>query len=158
MKCPFCQVDNDRVTDTRICHDGFAIRRRRFCTNCHRRYTTYEQVEQPQIKVVKKDGNRVPYEREKIRQGLEKACWKRPISAEQIDAIVRTVETEVHDSYDTEIPSNELGEIVMRELKKLDQVAYVRFASVYRDFADARAFVQEVEPMLKELRRKGRGE
>jgi transcriptional repressor NrdR len=143
-------VDNDRVIDSRASEDGFAIRRRRECSNCKRRYTTYERIEEPAIKVVKKDGSRTPFEREKIKRGLEKACWKRPISEEQIESIVAAVEAEVHANFDSEVHSEFLGELVMRLLRKVDQVAYVRFASVYREFKDVRAFVEELEPMLDE--------
>lgn len=151
MKCPFCHVDNDRVIDSRASNDGYTIRRRRECTHCHRRYTTYERIEEPQIKVVKKDGNCVPFEREKIRQGLERACWKRPVNSEQIEAIIAKVEADIRASYDTEVPTSALGSIVMHELRQVDPVAYVRFASVYRDFTDARDFVQEIGPMLEEF-------
>lgn len=151
MKCPFCHLDNDRVVDSRTSIDGFVIRRRRECANCHRRYTTYERMEEPAIKIVKKDGNRVPFDRDKILRGLEKACWKRPVSDEQIDGIVAAVEREIHSCLEGEVESSVLGELVMRELRKVDQVAYVRFASVYRAFTDARDFVQEIQPMLQEL-------
>lgn len=153
MKCPFCRSDNDRVIDSRTSQDGYAIRRRRECLTCRRRYTTYERIEEPAIKVIKKDGVRDPFEREKIKRGLEKACWKRPISDEQIEAVVSAVESDVYLNFDTEVESQYLGELVMRQLRQLDQVAYVRFASVYRQFQDVRDFVEELEPMLKEERR-----
>lgn len=153
MKCPFCRVDNDRVIDSRASEDGFAIRRRRECLDCRRRYTTYERIEEWAIKVVKKDGSRAPFERDKIKRGLEKACWKRPISEEQIEATVSAIESEIYASYDSEVPSQTLGEMVMRHLRQLDQVAFVRFASVYREFKDVRDFVDELEPMLEEKRR-----
>ncbi|HEX4149980.1 MAG TPA: transcriptional regulator NrdR [Pirellulales bacterium] len=153
MKCPFCRVDNDRVIDSRASEDGFAIRRRRECLDCRRRYTTYERIEDWAIKVVKKDGTRTPFERDKIKRGLEKACWKRPIGEEQIEAIVSGIETEIYASFESEVPSQHLGELVMRHLRKLDQVAFVRFASVYREFKDVRDFVEELEPMLEENRR-----
>ena len=154
MKCPFCKSDDDRVLDTRPAQDGFAIRRRRECLSCRRRYTTYEQIEEPNVKVVKKDGSRVPFERERIRQGLEKACWKRPISSEQIEAIVSAVENEVYAEADSEVESRHLGDLVMEHLRLLDPVAYVRFASVYREFKDVRDFAAELEPMLQETRNK----
>lgn len=150
MKCPFCHVDNDRVIDSRASQDGYAIRRRRECLACRRRYTTYERLEEPVIKVIKKDGGRVPFHREKIKQGLEKACWKRPISDAQLEAIVSAVENHVYANFDSEVPSGVLGEFVMAQLRELDQVAFVRFASVYRDFRDVRDFVDELEPMLEE--------
>ncbi|MBS0208762.1 MAG: transcriptional repressor NrdR [Planctomycetes bacterium] len=150
MNCPFCRFDNDRVIDSRASEDGFAIRRRRECLNCKRRYTTYERLEEPAIKVVKKDGTRTPFEREKIKRGLEKACWKRPISDEQIESVVAAVEADVHQNFETEVQSEYLGELVMQHLRQLDQVAFVRFASVYREFKDVRDFVDELEPMLEE--------
>ncbi len=154
MKCPFCRADNDRVIDSRASQDGYSIRRRRECLACRRRYTTYERIEELSIKVVKKDGVRVPFDREKISQGLEKACWKRPVSDEQIETIVAAVENEVHAHFDTEVESRYLGELVMQHLRTLDQVAYVRFASVYREFQDVHDFVEELEPMLDETPRR----
>jgi transcriptional repressor NrdR len=149
MKCPYCQVDNDRVLDSRASEDGFVTRRRRECLACGQRYTTYERVE-PTIKVIKKDGTRVPFDREKIKVGLEKACWKRPISDAQLEAIVTEVENNVQANFHTEVESRYLGELVMDLLRKLDQVAYVRFASVYRQFEDVHDFVDELRPMLAE--------
>ena len=148
MRCPFCRADNDRVIDSRACEDGFAIRRRRECLDCKRRYTTFERLEEMAIKVVKKHGEREPFSREKMRRGLEKACWKRPISDEQIDTIIAAVETEVYANFDQEVDSCELGSLVMEKLGALDQVAFVRFASVYREFKDVRDFVDELQPML----------
>lgn len=153
MKCPFCQVDNDRVIDSRTSEDGYAIRRRRECLDCKKRFTTYERIEELAVKVVKKDGSRVPFERDKIKRGLEKACWKRPISDEQIGAIVSAVEGDVYTNFDSEVPSQYLGELVMQHLRELDQVAFVRFASVYREFKDVRDFVEELEPMLEQSRK-----
>jgi transcriptional repressor NrdR len=153
MKCPFCKVDQDRVIDSRASEDGFATRRRRECLACHRRYTTYERIEEWSIKVVKKDGSRTPFERDKIKRGLEKACWKRPISEEQIENVVTAIESDVYANFDSEVQSQYLGELVMQRLRELDQVAFVRFASVYREFKDVRDFVEELEPMLAEQRR-----
>ena len=144
MQCPYCRTDNDRVIDSRASQDGFAIRRRRECLSCKRRYTTYERVEEPAIKVVKKDGVREPFERDKIKRGLEKACWKRPISGEQIEAIVAGIEGEVHAHFDAEVESRYLGELLMQRLREIDHVAFVRFASVYREFKDIRDFVAEL--------------
>lgn len=152
MKCPFCHHDNDRVIDSRSSHDSYAIRRRRECLSCGRRYTTYERLEEPVLKVIKKDGSREPFDRQKIKAGLEKACWKRPISADQIEELLTAVETNVSANFDSEVDSRYLGELVMRQLRKLDQVAFVRFASVYRQFKDVRDFVEELEPMLDESR------
>jgi transcriptional repressor NrdR len=150
MKCPFCHVDDDRVLDTRASEDGFAIRRRRECNRCKRRYTTYERIERRAIKVVKKDGSRVPFDRDKLKAGLEKACWKRPISDAQIEAILTDVENDVEANFDAEVESRYLGEMVMQRLRRLDQVAFVRFASVYRRFRDVHDFVDELKPMLTE--------
>lgn len=152
MKCPFCRMDNDRVIDSRASHDGYAIRRRRVCLSCRRRYSTYERIEEPAIKVIKKGGVRMPFDREKIKRGLEKACWKRPIGDEQIEAIVSEIELDVYARFDTEVESGYLGEQVMRRLRNLDQIAFVRFASVYREFQDVRDFVEELGPMLRESR------
>jgi transcriptional repressor NrdR len=148
MKCPFCRSENDRVIDSRACQDGFAIRRRRECLGCRRRYTTYERIEESTIKVVKKDGSRVPFAREKIKRGLERACWKRPISDRDIERTVSAIENDVYSSFENEIDSRRLGELVMEHLRDLDEVAYVRFASVYRQFADAGDFVDELRPFL----------
>jgi transcriptional repressor NrdR len=153
MKCPFCRLDNDRVIDSRASDDGFAIRRRRECSGCKRRYTTYERVERTSVKVVKKDGARVPFDRNRLKEGLEKACWKRPIADSKLEAIVADVENRVEASYESEVESGLLGELVMERLRDLDQVAYVRFASVYRQFEDARDFVDEVQPMLADAPR-----
>jgi len=150
MKCPYCRADNDRVLDTRASEDGLAIRRRRECLDCRRRYTTYERIERAAIKVVKKDGVRVPFDRDKLKLGLEKACWKRPISDAQLEAIVSEVENHVESHFQSEVESRYLGELVMRHLRELDQVAYVRFASVYRQFEDVHDFVAELRPMLAE--------
>jgi transcriptional repressor NrdR len=156
MRCPYCQIDNDKVIDSRASEDGMAIRRRRECLGCHRRYTTFERVEEVSIKVIKKDGNRVPFDRTKIKSGLEKACWKRPISDDQIEAAVSAVEREIYDRFDSEVETRDIGELVMQQLARLDQVAYVRFASVYREFKDARDFVEELQPILDEEKRTAR--
>ncbi len=152
MRCPFCRIDNDRVSDSRASEDGFAIRRRRECLNCKRRYTTYERLEEMAIKVIKKSGAREPFSREKMRHGLALACWKRPISDEQIDGVIAKVETEIYANFDTEVDSYHLGGLVMGFLGELDQVAFVRFASVYREFKDVRDFVDELQPMLASRR------
>jgi transcriptional repressor NrdR len=143
------------VIDSRASQDAYAIRRRRECLSCGRRYTTYERLEEPVLKVVKKDGSREPFDRQKIKAGLEKACWKRPISAEQIEELLTAVERAVYSEFDSEVDSRHVGELVMRHLRKLDQVAFVRFASVYREFKDVRDFVEELEPMLEESERSG---
>jgi transcriptional repressor NrdR len=155
MRCPFCRVDNDRVIDSRAGDDGASIRRRRECLDCRKRFTTYERVERQMLSVVKKGGDREPFEREKIKRGLAKACWKRPISEEQIEMAVSALEGELYGTYETEVPSRVLGERVMELLRGLDQVAFVRFASVYREFKDIRDFVEELEPILAETARGG---
>ena len=152
MRCPFCQTDNDRVLDSRSSEEGYAIRRRRECMQCKRRYTTYERLEELAIKVVKKDGIREPFSREKIRRGLARACWKRPLSDDQIDTVVAEIESDVYANFESEIETQELGGMVMEHLGRLDQVAYVRFASVYREFKDVHDFVDELEPILKNRR------
>ena len=130
--------------------DGFSIRRRRHCLSCGRRYTTFERVEEMAIKVVKKDGCREPFQREKIRQGLARACWKRPISDEQIDKLVSDIESDVYARFESELESRVLGDLVMEHLRELDQVAFVRFASVYREFKDVNDFVHELGPILRD--------
>jgi transcriptional repressor NrdR len=150
MKCPYCRSDNDRVLDSRASEDGFAIRRRRECLDCKKRYTTYERVERTSVKVVKKDGSRVPFDRDKLKLGLEKACWKRPISDADLEAIIAFVENDVEANFDSEVESRYVGELVMQRLREVDQVAYVRFASVYRQFQDVHDFVEELRPMLSE--------
>jgi len=149
MRCPYCNVDNDRVVDSRSSDDGSAIRRRRECSSCKERYTTYERLEDVSLKVIKKNGEREPFSREKIRQGLEKACWKRPISADQINNVVNSIENAIRDQNEMEVSSGLLGEMVMERLQQIDQVAFVRFASVYREFKDVRDFVEQVRPMLR---------
>jgi transcriptional repressor NrdR len=153
MKCPYCGSENDRVLDSRSSEEGFATRRRRQCVDCKRRYTTMERLEDLQTRIVKKDGGREPFERGKIRRGLEKACWKRPISSEVIEELVSAIEAEIFDRLEAEVESREVGELVMQKLRDLDQVAYVRFASVYREFTDVADFVDELQPILRERRR-----
>jgi len=148
MRCPYCHQDHDRVIDSRASEDAAAIRRRRECLACKRRYTTYERVERTTVKVVKKDGARVPFDRVKLKEGLEKACWKRPIPDARLEDIVARVEAQVEAEFDSEVESRYLGELVMAHLREVDQVAYVRFASVYRQFEDAQDFVDELWPML----------
>ncbi|GDY09565.1 transcriptional repressor NrdR [Planctomycetia bacterium] len=152
MMCVFCRHDETKVIDTRM-SDSFVIRRRRQCLKCDRRFTTHERVEESPMKVIKKDGTRVPFNREKLRLGLEKACFKRPISAEQIDELVRDVETDVNDNFEREVPSRYIGEKVFNRLRALDHVAFVRFASVYREFQDVRDFMQQVDTILRERKK-----
>jgi transcriptional repressor NrdR len=154
MKCPFCHQDDDRVLDTRSSDDGDAIRRRRECLACKRRFTTYERIEITTVKIIKKDGAREPFDRQKIKRGLETACWKRPVSDAQLESIISEVENDLEMKFVAEVPSRQVGELVMQRLRDLDPVAYVRFASVYRQFKDARDFVAEIKPMLAESRKK----
>ena len=149
MHCPFCKVDNDKVVDSRVSGQGFVIRRRRKCRNCGRRFTTYERVEKSILRVIKKDGSREDFDRQKLREGLMRACHKRPVSTEQVEEIVDDVERQLSEIYDREVPTNVIGEKIVGYLKSLDRVAYVRFASVYRDFQDVTEFVTEVESMTK---------
>lgn len=148
MKCPFCKVDDDRVVDSRASSDGFAIRRRRECAACDRRYTTYERIEESPLRVLKKDNRREPFDRRKILSGLMKACEKRPVSLDVLEKITETIEGKVLDTFEREVPSTYIGQLVMQELKKVDQIAYVRFASVYREFKDIEEFLVELKPML----------
>ena len=150
MRCPFCKENNDRVIDSRESTDAFVIRRRRECLSCHRRITTYERIEEAPLRVVKKDGTRVPFERRKILIGLMKACEKRPVPSTTLEEITGKIEDYVSERYDKEVPCKVIGNLVMRELRKVDQVAYVRFASVYREFED----VEEFGSVTEELRRR----
>lgn len=152
MMCVFCRHDETKVIDTRM-SDSFVIRRRRECLKCNRRFTTHERVEESSMKVIKKDGSRVPFDREKLRKGLEKACYKRPVSAEQIDEVVRDVESDVNDNFEREVPTRYIGEKVFNRLRALDHVAFVRFASVYREFQDVRDFMQQVDTILRERKK-----
>ena len=147
MKCPFCNQDNTRVVDSRPADDNTAIRRRRMCDACGKRFTTYEKVETIPLIVIKKDQNREQFDRSKIEAGVLRACHKRPVSAEQIHRLVDDVETEVFNLEEREIPSSVIGEIVMDKLKDLEAVAYVRFASVYREFKDVNTFMDELKKM-----------
>lgn len=149
MKCPFCGQDNTRVVDSRPVDDNSAIRRRRMCDECGKRFTTYEKVETIPLIVIKKDQNREQYDRSKIEAGVLRACHKRPVSAEQISQLVDEVETQIFNMEVREIPSTTIGEIVMDKLKDLEAVAYVRFASVYREFKDVNTFMDELKKILK---------
>jgi len=158
MKCPFCRVDNDKVIDSRTSEDGISIRRRRECQGCNKRFTTYERVAELDMRVVKKDGSRQPFSPDKIRRGLELACWKRPIPTEAVERIICEILQDIYLLGDEEIESDRIGEMVMERLFKVDQVAYIRFASVYREFKDVRDFVEEVQPFLhRNLKQRDRG-
>ena len=150
MRCPYCSSDNTRVTDSRPTEDNYAIRRRRKCDACGRRFTTYEKVELAPLHVVKKDNSREVYDRNKLAAGILLACHKRPLSADSIEKLVDEVETEIYGSTDKEIASCVIGELVMEKLRDLDAVAYVRFASVYREFKDVDTFVSEIQKIKGE--------
>ena len=152
MKCPFCDDVEDKVVDSRMAKEGEVIRRRRECLSCKRRYTTYERVEETMPAVVKKDGRREPLDRSKIVSGLKKACEKRPISTATIETVTDRIEKRIQDLGETEIVSTAVGEEVMRELSQLDQVAYVRFASVYREFKDIDQFMDEIKALAQQRR------
>ena len=159
MKCPYCQNDNDKVIDSRSGESGFAIRRRRHCLSCDKRFTTYERVAELDVRVVKKDDSREIFQPEKIRSGIERACWKRPIPTSEVARVIAVVIEHVQQSgANGEIASQEIGEMIMEQLIELDDVAYIRFASVYRQFKDINDFVQGVQPILNrnqiELHRK----
>jgi transcriptional repressor NrdR len=148
MRCPFCGTLDNRVIDSRLSQAGEVTRRRRECTQCNRRYTTYEKVEQPLPVVVKKDGRREPFSREKVLYGLRRACVKREVSTESLERLVDQLERELTESGMREVPTREIGERLMRALRGLDQVAYVRFASVYRDFKDVHEFMAELSQLV----------
>ena len=150
MRCQYCGYLDSRVIDSRPTEEGSSIRRRRECLHCGRRFTTYEKIETSPVMVVKKDMRREPFNGSKIKQGLLHACQKRPVSVAQIDTIVAKVEKLVHSSGDDEFSSRRIGEAVMEELKVLDEVAYVRFASVYRQFTDVSSFMDELNKLLRE--------
>ena len=156
MKCPYCRADDDRVVDTRVAEDGFVIKRRRYCNVCNRRFITYERIEVTNIRVVKRDGTRVPFDREKLRKGVERACWKRPVSEGQISALIARVETKIENDGENEIDTDYIGENVLACLRELDEVAYVRFASVYRKFDSVDDFSRELRSLLKEQSKKRR--
>ena len=152
MKCPFCDNDEDRVIDSRQVREGSAIRRRRECLHCRRRFTTYEFVEEISTFVLKSNGAREPFDRMKVLKGIKIACNKRPVSLERIEAIAAAVETKVQAADGREVPSRQIGEWVMEELRDVDQVAYVRFASVYRRFDDVDQFVRELRALRQTAR------
>ncbi len=150
MRCPFCGANNDRVVDSRESRDGDTIRRRRECLDCERRFTSYEQIEDIAYRVVKRDGTREEFNRKKLLAGLLKACEKRPVSLNQLEQVVDQAERLLHDREDREVSTSDLGSFIMERLRELDQVAYVRFASVYRKFEDIDAFMEELKELLKQ--------
>ena len=149
MKCPFCNQDNTRVVDSRPADDNCSIRRRRLCDACGKRFTTYEKVETIPLTVIKKDRTREQYDRNKMQDGVIRACYKRAIPVQKIHAVVDEIETEIFNREEKEIESKEIGEIVMEKLKDMDAVAYVRFASVYREFKDVNTFMDELKKILE---------
>lgn len=152
MRCPFCKEDSDKVIDSRSSDSGRIIRRRRQCMACGRRFTTYEKIgESFKLSVVKKDKTRLPYEREKVISGIQKACYKRPVSSEQIQQVADKVEEDIFRNFDKEVESSFIGDSVMRHLRGVDKVAYIRFASVYRDFKDAGELIDEVTAAIENI-------
>ena len=149
MRCPYCGKDDTRVIDSRPVEDNNSIRRRRICDSCSRRFTTYEKIESIPIIVIKKDNNRETYDRSKIEGGILRACHKRPVSLSQIKRVVDEIEAEIFDREEKEISSGEIGEMVMTRINRLDPVAYVRFASVYREFKDVETFMEELKKVLE---------
>ena len=149
MRCPFCNQDNSKVVDSRPVEDTNSIRRRRMCESCGKRFTTYEKVETIPLGVIKKDQTREQYDRAKIQDGILRACYKRPIPIEKIEMTMDSIEGDIFDSADREIASTRIGEIVMEHLKDLDAVAYVRFASVYREFKDVSTFMDELKKFME---------
>jgi transcriptional repressor NrdR len=149
MKCPFCNHMEDKVVDSRESKEGDAIRRRRECLGCERRFTTYERIDEVPYMAIKKDGRREKFDRQKVLGGLLKACEKRPVSMGRLSELVNQVESKVGDSPDREISTTEIGEFLMENLKNLDKIAYVRFASVYRDFQDEEAFFNELKTLMR---------
>ena len=148
MKCPFCENSDTKVIDSRQTDDGHAIRRRRECENCKKRFTTYEKVEEMILMVIKKDGSREAFDRNKIYTGIVKACEKRPVPADKIEEVVDDIERGLNNMMEKEVESSFIGELIMEKLRELDEVAYVRFASVYRQFTDINTFVSEIEKLL----------
>ena len=150
MQCPYCKAQHDKVIDSRGTDGGAVIRRRRQCQSCTKRYTTYERVDQTaRLTVIKKDGNRVPFDRNKIAGGLQRACWKRPISADDLRTLVEQVEDEVYRKFDREVRSEVVGNLVARALRKLDKVAYLRFASMYHEFELVDEFIMEAKEIIE---------
>lgn len=153
MRCPYCHVDNDRVLDTRAAEGGYMVRRKRICNSCQRRFATTEKIEKLSVRVVKSDQTREPLDREKIRRGIERACSKRSIPSATIERVVQDIETDIYTHYESEVTSAQVGDIVMQHLTGLDQVAYIRFASVYREFDDAQDFIQAISTIVGQRRK-----
>lgn len=158
MKCPFCDSLEDSVIDSRPLEDASITRRRRECLSCKKRFTTYERLEALPLMVIKSDNRREPFDREKLREGLLRACEKRPVGIDQIERIISEIEYELHNSYVMEARSSAIGKKILKKLKELDQVAYIRFASVYRNFNDVNTFMQELRKLKKEKHEGGNGD
>ena len=154
MQCLFCKKDDDRVINSRTSIDGLSIKRRRECLGCGRRYTTYERIEESPLRVVKKDGTREAFDRKKVLAGLMKACEKRPISTDTLENSVSEIERDIYNKFDREVSSSFIGSLVMQKLRVLDMVAYVRFASVYREFKDISEFFDELKPLMSNVKKK----
>ena len=157
MKCPFCDNPDTKVIDSRPTEEGHAIRRRRGCDKCNKRFTTYEKVEETILMVVKKDGKREAFDRSKVLNGIAKACEKRPVPLAEMERMVEEIERKLNNLMEKEVDSDDIGQLVMEELKKVDEVAYVRFASVYRQFKDTSTFLQEIEKMIKDSKERDKG-
>ena len=153
MQCPFCKENKDKVVDSREINEGRLIRRRRECLECNRRFTTYERTEEIPYLVIKKDGQREQFDRQKVLHGIVRACEKRPVQIDQIEAVVDDIVADIYEVSDREIPASVIGEVVMDKLKTLDSVAYVRFASVYREFKDVDEFMQELQTLVRRKRK-----
>ena len=149
MKCPYCEYGESKVIDSRPTDEGEAIRRRRECLNCGKRFTTYEKIENIQLMVIKKDGSREQFDREKLLRGIQRSCEKRPVAAADMERIVNEIENAVQNLLEREVKTEQIGEMVMEKLKEIDEVSYVRFASVYRQFTDVNTFIDEVNKLLK---------
>ncbi|MFA6716619.1 MAG: transcriptional regulator NrdR [Victivallaceae bacterium] len=147
MRCPKCSCEDDKVIDSRSVQEGAGVRRRRECLNCQHRFTTYEGIIQAELKIIKKDNIREDFDRDKLRRGIENACYKRPIDPEVIEQMLEDIYSSIQEKYDKEIPSSEIGNYVMKALKEVDHVAYVRFASVYRKFKDVEEFIEEIKAL-----------
>ena len=147
MRCPYCNHQDDRVVDSRACRDGMAIRRRRECINCSQRFTTYEYIEHTPLTVIKRDGRREPFDRSKLLEKIQLACYKTTVSADQIEEVIDLIESDLSNLAEKEVESKQIGELTMERLRHLNEVAYVRFASVYRQFKDKNDFVRELEQL-----------
>lgn len=147
MRCPKCSCEDDKVIDSRSVQEGAGVRRRRECLNCQHRFTTYEGIIQAELKIIKKDNIREDFDRDKLRRGIENACYKRPIDPEVIEQMLENTYNAIQEKYEKEVPSSEIGNYVMKALKEVDHVAYVRFASVYRKFKDVEEFIEEIKAL-----------